>query len=126
MPAEHLRRRAGSQFRLPERQRTLRNTLDWSFGLLSAIEQALFARLGVFAGSFSLAAAEAIGAGSPGDCQGGGVSPCSCQAVRDGSSWPWGLVRSLMKAQTPWRLTGTSWRRSSKLIVTEWRPGALP
>src|ERR1039457_4593855 len=48
-----------------------------------------------------------------------GVAPCSCQAVRDGSSWPWGLVRILMKAQTPWRLTGTSWRRSSKLIVTD-------
>ena len=45
---------------LPERQRTLRNTLDWSFDLLSATEQALFARLGVFAGPFSLAAAEAI------------------------------------------------------------------
>jgi hypothetical protein len=47
---------------LPERQRTLRNTLDRSFGLLSAGEQALFARLGVFAGSFSLPAAEAVGA----------------------------------------------------------------
>jgi Domain of unknown function (DUF4062) len=35
---------------LPERQRTLRSTLDWSFGLLSAGEQAVFARLGVFAG----------------------------------------------------------------------------
>ena len=46
---------------LPERQRTLRNTLDWSFGLLSAGEQALFAWLGVFAGPFSLPAAEAIG-----------------------------------------------------------------
>src|SRR5215467_12310574 len=34
---------------LPQRQQTLRNTLDWSFGLLSAGEQALFARLGVFA-----------------------------------------------------------------------------
>ena len=50
---------------LPERQQTLRNTLDWSFGLLPAGEQALFARLGVFSGSFSLPAAEAIGAGSP-------------------------------------------------------------
>jgi len=49
---------------LPERQQTLRNTLAWSFGLLSAAEQALFARLGVFAGSFSLPAAEAIAAGS--------------------------------------------------------------
>jgi predicted ATPase len=45
---------------LPERQRTLRNTLDWSFGLLSATEQALFARLGVFAGSFGLPAATAV------------------------------------------------------------------
>ena len=50
---------------LPERQQTLRNTLEWSFGLLPAGEQALFARLGVFAGSFSLPAAEAVGAGSP-------------------------------------------------------------
>ena len=45
---------------LPERQRTLRNTLDWSFGLLSADEKALFARLGVFAGTFGLPAAEAV------------------------------------------------------------------
>jgi predicted ATPase len=45
----------------PERQRTLRNTLDWSFGLLSAREQTLYARLGVFAGPFSLPAAEAVG-----------------------------------------------------------------
>ena len=54
---------------LPERQRTLRNTLDWSFGLLTADEQALFARLGVFAGSFSLSAAEAVGAASPDEAQ---------------------------------------------------------
>jgi len=50
---------------LPERQRTLKNTLEWSYGLLSASEQALFARLGVFAGPFSLPAAEAVGADSP-------------------------------------------------------------
>jgi predicted ATPase len=45
---------------LPERQRTLRNTLDWSFGLLSADEQALFIRLSVFVGSFGLPAVTAI------------------------------------------------------------------
>jgi predicted ATPase len=45
---------------LPERQRTLRNTLDWSFDLLSGGEQALLARLGVFAGTFDLPAAEAV------------------------------------------------------------------
>jgi predicted ATPase len=58
---------------LPQRQQTLRNTLDWSFGLLPAGEQALFARLGVFAGSFGLPAAEAIGAGSPQQDQTGPV-----------------------------------------------------
>ena len=45
---------------MPERQRTLKNTLDWSFSLLSPGEQALFACLGVFAGTFGLPAAEAI------------------------------------------------------------------
>ena len=46
---------------LPERQRTLRNTLDWSFELLSPAEQALFSRLAVFPGTFDLEAAEAVG-----------------------------------------------------------------
>ena len=49
---------------LPERQRTLKNTLDWSFDLLSPGEQALFARLGVFAGTFGLPAAEAVCGGT--------------------------------------------------------------
>ena len=48
-----------------ERQQTLRATVDWSFDLLDAREQALFARLGVFAGGFSLAAAEAVGGAPP-------------------------------------------------------------
>jgi predicted ATPase/DNA-binding CsgD family transcriptional regulator len=45
---------------LPARQQALRHTLDWSFGLLEAGEQRLFARLGVFAGGFTLQAAEAV------------------------------------------------------------------
>ena len=48
---------------LPQRQQTLRNTLAWSFDLLSPAEQVLFARLGVFAGTFDLAAAEAVSGG---------------------------------------------------------------
>jgi len=55
---------------LPERQRTLRSTLDWSFDLLSPPEQALFASLGVFAGTFDLPAVEAVSvdsASSPAD-----------------------------------------------------------
>ena len=47
----------------PRRQRTLRATLDWSHDLLSAPERALFRRLAVFAGGWTLEAAEAVGAG---------------------------------------------------------------
>src|SRR5690606_2391958 len=45
---------------LPARQQALRATLDWSYSLLSAQEQVLFARLGIFAGGFSLEGAEAV------------------------------------------------------------------
>jgi predicted ATPase/class 3 adenylate cyclase len=44
----------------PERQRTLRGTVEWSYRLLTADEQRLFARLALFAGSFELEAAEAV------------------------------------------------------------------
>src|SRR5512132_1704892 len=44
----------------PERQRTLRGTVEWSHQLLAADEQRLFAQLAVFAGSFALEAAEAV------------------------------------------------------------------
>ena len=43
------------------RQRTLRGTLDWSYQLLSELERTLFRRLSVFAGSFTLEAAEVVG-----------------------------------------------------------------
>jgi len=44
----------------PARQQTLRATLDWSHRLLSPAEQAVFRRLAVFAGDWSLDAAEAV------------------------------------------------------------------
>jgi predicted ATPase len=46
----------------PARQRTLRATMEWSYDLLESTLQALFARLAVFAGTFSLEAAEAVAA----------------------------------------------------------------
>ncbi|HET9782400.1 MAG TPA: LuxR C-terminal-related transcriptional regulator [Candidatus Dormibacteraeota bacterium] len=50
----------------PERQRTLRAALDWSYQLLSAAEQQLLSRLAVFADGFGLEAATAV-------CTGGAV-----------------------------------------------------
>ncbi len=44
----------------PNRQRTLRNTLQWSYDLLDAAEQRLFRRLSVFVGGCTLEAIEAI------------------------------------------------------------------
>jgi tetratricopeptide (TPR) repeat protein len=45
---------------LPVRQQTLRDTIAWSYDLLSPNEQALFRRLALFAGGCTLEAAEAI------------------------------------------------------------------
>jgi len=49
---------------LPERQRTMKATLDWSYGLLSVEQQTLFRMLSVFRGGVTLAAAEEVAASS--------------------------------------------------------------
>ena len=45
---------------LPERQQTLRKTIDWSHGLLNEAEGKLFRRFSVFVGGCTLEAAEAV------------------------------------------------------------------
>ena len=55
-----LRMLTGGGRDLPARQQTLRNTLEWSLQLLNPQDQALFARLGVFMGGFSLESAQEI------------------------------------------------------------------
>jgi predicted ATPase/DNA-binding winged helix-turn-helix (wHTH) protein len=50
----------GGALDLPERQQTLRKTIDWSHGLLNEAEQKLFRRFSVFAGGCTLEAAEAV------------------------------------------------------------------
>jgi len=50
----------GGAHDLPERQRTLRTTIAWSYDLLRPHEQTLFRRLGVFTGGCTLEAAETV------------------------------------------------------------------
>lgn len=45
---------------LPERQRTLHNTIEWSYNLLDKDQQRLFSRLGIFRGGHSIEAAEVV------------------------------------------------------------------
>ena len=54
---------AGQDF--PERQRTLRATLEWSHDLLTPSQQTLLARLGMFADGATLEAIESVCSGAP-------------------------------------------------------------
>lgn len=73
MPLQELALRLQDRFRLltggsrttMARHQTLRATVDWSYERLEPADQALFRRLAVFAGTFSLEAAEAVCAGPP-------------------------------------------------------------
>lgn len=56
----HLPVPAGMNRVAPERQLTIRATIDWSHDLLTESQQTIFRHLAVFAGGFSLAAAAAV------------------------------------------------------------------
>jgi predicted ATPase/class 3 adenylate cyclase len=58
--ADRLALLTGGASDLPARQRTLRDTIGWSYDLLEEPERALLPRLGVFRGGCSLDAAESV------------------------------------------------------------------
>ena len=61
--SDRLRLLTGGPGDLPEKQRTLRSTIEWSHNLLSEGEQGLLRRLSAFSGGWTLDAAEAVGPG---------------------------------------------------------------
>jgi non-specific serine/threonine protein kinase len=71
LPVEQIAERLDDRFRLLTggsrtalpRHQTLQALIDWSYGLLAEAERLLLNRLAVFAGGWTLAAAEAVGAG---------------------------------------------------------------
>ena len=73
IPIETIAERLNERFKLLTtrdrtvlpRQQTLRALIDWSYDLLPPDEQRLFQRLSVFAGGWTLEAAEAVVAGAP-------------------------------------------------------------
>ena len=93
----------------PVRHQTLRAAIDWSFELLEEDEQALFARLSVFAGGCTLEAAEAV-----------------CEASLDGLA---SLVEKSLLAQreAPWEsLVSSSSRRCASTLASAWTSAARP
>lgn len=90
----------GRRTALP-RHRTLRATFAWSYQLLPRPEQAVFRRLAVFNGSFTLAAARAVAAG--GDVSGAAVDECVRSLVTKSL-----VAADVQQASVRFRLLATS------------------
>ncbi|MFD0901882.1 LuxR C-terminal-related transcriptional regulator [Actinomadura sediminis] len=93
----------------PERQRTLRATIDWSFSLCSPAEQAVWLRASVFAGTFDLAAAEHV-------CAGPGVAPEGVLDAVDGLLDKSVLVREDHGDGVRYRMLETLRERGQELL----------
>ncbi len=84
----------------PERQRTVRATLDWSYQLLTPSQQTLLRRLAVFAGGWTLEAAEGVCAGSP-------VEPAEALGLLDDLVGQWLVIVGEQDGAARYRLLET-------------------
>jgi predicted ATPase/DNA-binding CsgD family transcriptional regulator len=80
--------------------RTLQAALEWSYGLLTEAEQAMWRRVSVFAGSFDLDAAEAV-------CAGEGIAARSVVDLVDGLVAKSILAHAAGNAKARYRLLDT-------------------
>jgi len=83
---QRLRLLSGGPRDLPARQQTLTNAIAWSYDLLDAAEQVVFARLAVFVGGCTLEAAEAVAGDDAGAVEGELAAYVPREAVLDGLS----------------------------------------
>ena len=110
----------------PARQRTLRDTLAWSHDLLAPAEQALFRRLGVFAGGFTLEAAEAVGAAGAAsaapDVLAGLASLVDMSLVEPVAAGPAGAARA---GEARYRMLGTIREDASERLAAAGKTAAV-
>ncbi|WP_091455823.1 ATP-binding protein [Actinokineospora iranica] len=90
----------GGKRTAPRRQQTLLATIEWSYGLCSAVEQLMWARASVFSGTVSLAAVEQV-------CGGAGVDPAEVLDLVDGLLDKSVLVREEHDGEVRYRMLET-------------------
>jgi hypothetical protein len=126
MPVEQIEQRLDQRFRLLTggsrtalpRQQTLRSLIDWSYDLLTEDEKALLCRLSVFAGGWTLQAAEAVCSADPVS------SKQKAEGSKDRSLLPTAYCRLMFSTCSPawWTKAWLSTLRSMGLRATGcWR-----
>ena len=115
---------AGSRTALPRHQ-TLRAAVGWSYDLLPGDERRLFARLSVFAGGFTLEAAEAVAGAVPAAASGapGRAGAVACWTAWRTSSTSRSSRRRCATGPGPGPGTGLGtacWRRSGSTRPSAW------
>jgi non-specific serine/threonine protein kinase len=84
----------------PERQQTLRATIDWSYGLCSDLEQLVWQRASAFSGTFGIEAAEHV-------CGGAGIAASQVLDIIDGLLDKSVLIREELQGRVRYRMLET-------------------